>query len=168
MALKKNRAYAAKAHTHPVKVERPLNVTISDLPVQNASNRGAAFRYPHPQTGVESTTVNKKRIPILVVEYLHEDWLTGNTLYCLGRDPQWEIHFVSYRIKSAFRFLSCVKSYHYFPEETGGTFFTAFVKKLAQKTGANVLVPTSTPGFQYLMKHKETLESFINVIPTPE
>src|SRR6476620_4289973 len=82
-----------------------------------------------------------KQTPILVLEYKHEDWLTANTLYCLGCDKQWEIHFITYRSKSAFRYLPFVKSYHHFDEETHEISFINFVELVTEKTKAAALVP---------------------------
>ncbi|ANE51466.1 ATP-grasp domain-containing protein [Flavisolibacter tropicus] len=109
-----------------------------------------------------------KQTPILVLEYKHEDWLTANTLYCLGCDKQWEIHFITYRSKSAFRYLPFVKSYHHFDEETHEISFINFVELVTEKTKAAVLVPTNSAAFQFVIRHKEALQSFIQVIPTPQ
>lgn len=108
-----------------------------------------------------------KQIPILVLEYA-DYWLTANTLYCLAQNRLFDIHFLSRTIKSPFRFLPRIKSLSYFPKEAPDESFLAFIKQVAEKTKARVLVPTNGSSFSLVAQYKEAIQEFIGVIPVPE
>lgn len=108
-----------------------------------------------------------RKVPILMLEYSNY-LLTANTLYCLSQYKQFEIHFLSRKAKSPFRYSQLVKSFHYFPKEGTDASFLSFAKEVSEKTQAQVMVPTSAPSFRFMIENKTAIQQFIKTIPLPE
>lgn len=166
MAPKKKPAFTAKTTELTFKNNRKSNA--SEGTILRKLNSVESIRLGKQSDANNRTIVKEAPIPVLVVECMHEDWITANAIYCLKRDKQWDIHLVSFNnAKSCFRYLPHLKSYRQFPEENGYEQFLYFLKNVVTETRAQVLVPTNTASCRFVIKYKEELQQFIRLMPVP-
>lgn len=103
----------------------------------------------------------------MVLEY-QSDYLTANTIYCLGGSELFEVHLLSRSLNNPYRLLPRVKSFHYFPDDKPESVYLDYIQQVIQRTGSKVLVPTNSPGVNFVIQHKDTLQQFIKIMPIPE
>lgn len=88
--------------------------------------------------------------------------------HCLSIYPNVTVHVLSRKRWSPIRFSHFCRSYTYKQTNTGDDSWVSNIADVVRKKGIDVLLPTDTNGISLTIANKDSLSTFVSIVPLPE